>query len=209
MSTDLKIDAELSSGVRRGIAIYKDNPFNPRVDMKVRKFTNKSTGLTLVSKDTGEAQDIAGFVQEKEIDATQFIKLFVGGVKALQKLTSAGTKVFEVLYMSMIKNISQETITITYASVDQLSNPMSEATYRRGISELVSKGFIAPTESQGNYWVNPNFIWNGNRISIIKRYRKASIDLVHKSAALSHAAEQDEIKIEYCEQDELELACES
>jgi hypothetical protein len=207
MDADLKIDAELSSGVRRGIAIYKDNPFTPRVEMKVRKFTNKSTGLTLVSKETGEAQDVAGFIQEKEIDATQFVKLFVGGVKALQKLSGAGTKVFEVLYMAMVKKISQESITITYASVDQLSNPMSEATYRRGISELVAKGFIAPTESQGNYWVNPNFIWNGNRISIIKRYRKASIDLVHQKASSRQDDYEDEFEIEYSPQDDLELAC--
>ena len=51
---------------------------------------------------------------------------------------------------------------------------MSEATYTRGMRELTEKGFIAATTVQGLYWLNPSFVWNGDRLAFVKEYRKAS-----------------------------------
>jgi hypothetical protein len=51
---------------------------------------------------------------------------------------------------------------------------MSEATYTRGMRELTEKGFIAATPSQGMFWLNPSFVWNGDRLAFVKEYRKAS-----------------------------------
>jgi hypothetical protein len=47
---------------------------------------------------------------------------------------------------------------------------MSEATYTRGMRELIEKGFLAATPNIGLYWLNPSFIWNGDRLAFVKEY---------------------------------------
>lgn len=160
---------------RRGVALYDKNPFMVEVDTKTRRITNKRGDMALVNRDTGEIQsNIAGFWESEEVDSTKFVKLFVQGVKALKELTGAGTKVFEVLYLRVQDNIGKDQIFMAYAAVDQVLTPMSAPTYDRGMRELITKGFIAATPVQGWYWLNPAFVWNGDRLAFVKEYRKAS-----------------------------------
>ncbi|MUG78605.1 hypothetical protein [Commensalibacter melissae] len=44
---------------------------------------------------------------------------------------------------------------------------MAEATLRRGLRELVKAKIIANTKKQGNFYINPNFIFNGDRVRFI------------------------------------------
>ena len=61
---------------------------------------------------------------------------------------------------------------MAFSAVDQVLTPMSEATYTRGMRELIEKDFIAATKVQGWYWLNPDFVWNGDRLAFVKEYRK-------------------------------------
>jgi hypothetical protein len=160
---------------RRGVALYDKNPFMVDVSTKTRRVTNKRGDMMLVNSGTGEIQsNIAGFWESEEVDSTKFVKLFVQGVKALKELTGAGTKVFEVLYLRVQEAIGKDQIYMAFSSVDQALTPMSHSTYKRGLSELIEKGFIAATPSQGLYWLNPSFVWNGDRLAFVKEFRKAS-----------------------------------
>jgi hypothetical protein len=165
---------EYSVKTRRGVALYDKNPFMVEVTTKTRRITNKRGDMMLVSNETGEIQsNIAGFWEAEEVDSTKFVKLFVQGVKALKELTGAGTKVFEVLYLRVQENIGKDQIFMAFGAVDQALTQMSEATYTRGMRELTEKGFIAATTVQGWYWLNPSFVWNGDRLAFVKEYRKA------------------------------------
>lgn len=129
----------------------------------------------LVSRDGGEiTAPIAGFWEAEEVDSTRFIKLFVNGVKALKELTGAGTKVFEVLYLRVQDNIGKDRIFMSYSDLDQKLTPMSHSTYKRGLSELIEKKFIAATPTQGWYWLNPDFVFNGDRLAFVKEFRLKS-----------------------------------
>lgn len=160
---------------RRGVPLYDKNPFMLEVTTKTRRVMNKRGDMMLVNNETGEIQsNIAGFWEAEEVDSTKFVKLFVQGVKALKELTGAGTKVFEVLYFKVQENTGKDQIFMAVGAVDQALTPMSEATYTRGMRELTEKGFIAATTVQGWYWLNPSFVWNGDRLAFVKEYRKAS-----------------------------------
>lgn len=166
---------ESSVKTRRGVALYDKNPFMVEMTTKTRRVTNKRGDMMLVNNQTGEIQsNIAGFWEAEEVDSTKFVKLFVQGVKALKELTGAGTKVFEVLYLRVQENIGKDRVFMALSEVDQALTPMSEATYTRGMRELIEKGFIAATPTQGWYWLNPSFVWNGDRLAFIKEYRRAS-----------------------------------
>lgn len=159
---------------RRGHKIYLENPFMTGVQVKTRRITNKRGNMMLVNADTGEVgANIAGFWETEEVDATRFVKLFINGVKALAELTNAGARVFEYLYLQVQENIGKDQIFLSHLRMKQVKT-ISESTYTRGMRELLAKGFVAPTEIQGWFWVNPDYIWNGDRLDFYKRYTKVS-----------------------------------
>lgn len=159
---------------RRGVAVYAQNPFMIDMTTKTRRVTNKRGDMMLVSNEGEIVSNVAGFWEAEEVDATKFVKLFVKGVKALKELTAAGTKVFEVLYLRVQEGIGRDQVLMAFAAVDQALTPMSEATYTRGMRELIEKGFIAASPVQGMFWLNPSFVWNGDRLAFVKEYRKTS-----------------------------------
>lgn len=160
---------------RRGVALYDANPFlqTATVKTKTRRVTNKRGDMMLVNANTGEVQaPIAGFWEAEEVDSTKFIKLFVNGVKALAELTNAGTRVFELLYIEMQNNIGKDQIYLSYSGLDKNLKAISRSTFSRGLAELIEKRFIAAMPAVGWYWVNPDFIWNGDRLAFVKEFKR-------------------------------------
>jgi hypothetical protein len=191
-----QVDSGEEVTTRRGVALYKLNPFMEGggivTKTKTKRITNKR-GDMMVMGETGEiVSGVAGFWQAQEVDATQFIKLFVQGVKAFKDLTGSGTKVFEVLYIEMQKNMNKDQVFISYSKVDQTTNPMSETTYTRGMKELVAKEFLAASPVQGWFWINPSYLWNGDRLAFVREYRKkgAAVDPRQQALPLEEVAAQ-------------------
>lgn len=158
---------------RRGLTVYPRNPFvvGGMVKTKTKRLTNKK-GDFMVVGETGEiVAPIAGFWQAQEVDAAKFVKLYVNGVRAFKELTNAGTRVFEVLYLEVQKNIGQDRVYLSFTTLDD-GIKLSQATFTRGMRELIDKGFVAPTEAIAWYWLNPDFMWNGDRLAFVREYRK-------------------------------------
>lgn len=162
---------------KRGVR-YDHNPFigNAITNTKqgVKRISNKDGNrMMVVSESTREIVAPAGFWHAQEVDKTQFVKLYVNGVKAFKDLSGAGTKVFEVLYMKVQASIGTDTIWLTFPSLNQLETPMGETTFYRGMKELLLKGFIAESVTPGMYYLNPDYMWNGDRLAFVKEFRKA------------------------------------
>lgn len=164
-------DTEVKN-TRRGVVLYDKNPFVLSMTTKTRRITNKRGDMMLVNKDTGEVQtNIAGFWEAEEVDSTKFVKLFINGVKALAELTNAGTRVFELLYIELQNHIGKDEVYLSYTAMEKTTS-MSRTTFSRGVKELVEKKFIAPSVAPGKYYVNPDYLWNGDRLTFVKEYRK-------------------------------------
>lgn len=179
MSTKTETTAEATAEVlmRRGHEIFEKNPFigNALANTKnrIRKITDKSGNkMMVVDPGTGEVmQTPAGFWYGEEVDRTQFVKLYINGVKAFKELTSPGSKVFELLYLEIQKQIGKDRVFMAFGEVDKGVYPMSKATYQRGLKELVEKGFVAPSRTQGWFFINPDYMFNGDRLAFVKEYR--------------------------------------
>lgn len=161
---------------KRGVR-YDHNPFigNAITNTKqgVKRISNKDGNrMMVVSENTGEIVAPAGFWHAQDVDKTQFVKLYVNGVKAFKDLSGAGTKVFEVLYMKVQASIGTDTLWLTFPSLNQLETPMGETTFYRGMKELLLKGFIAESITPGMYYLNPDYMWNGDRLAFVKEFRK-------------------------------------
>ena len=166
---------------RRGVALYAENPFMINVQSKTKRVTNKRGDMMLVSNEGEIVSNVAGFWEAEEVDGTKFIKLFVNGVKALAELSNPGARVFEMLYIEMRNNIGKDQVYLSFTAVDSNTTNISRATFKRGLAELIEKKFIAAMPAVGWYWVNPDFIWNGDRLAFVKEYRKKRFDEIGKS----------------------------
>ena len=118
---------------RRGLTKYRENPFlmiaSSNTKGGVRKIEGKTDDrLMVVSEDTGERLGGAGFFKYQEVDKTQFLKLYINGVKAITELSSAGTKVFEVLYRTVQENKDSDKIFMAFDLVDQSIVKIARAT---------------------------------------------------------------------------------
>jgi hypothetical protein len=172
-------DAQDQKLTRRGLVLHKSNPFVVDAATNTRHGVRKIVGnsadrMMIVSESSGEVvAKGAGFWQAQEVDRTQFVKLYINGVRALKDLTQAGTKVFAVLFEEVQKQIGRDVVQLSFLSVNQELNSMSQATYTRGIRELVDKNFIAATPLQSTWYINPDFIFNGDRLAFVKEFRLA------------------------------------
>jgi hypothetical protein len=168
-----KVRAAKAPKGRRGLTKYKENPFvSPGlVGVKTKKITNSKGGMMVVHSETLQiVTPVAGFWQAQEVDSTKFVKLYVNGVKAFKELTGAGTKVFELLYLEVQKNVGKDIVWLSFSDIDQSATIMGKTTFMRGMRELLEKGFIAESSAQSKYFVNPDYMWNGDRLAFVKSY---------------------------------------
>lgn len=178
MSTEYEKDEEKSIATsRRGLAKHTINPFVSAalVPTKTRRITNKKGDMMVVRSDNKEVvAPLAGFWHSEEVDTTKFVKLYINGVRAFRDLSSAGAKVFELLYMEVQKNIGKDVIWLNFNEVDQSITPMGKSTFMRGMRELIEKGFLAESCVPSKYFINPDYLWNGDRLAFVREYRLAS-----------------------------------
>ncbi len=165
---------EQQETTRRGVVLHTENPFmaGANVATRTRRVTNKRGDMMLVSNEGELVSQIAGFWEAEEVDSTKFLKLFVNGVRALAELSNPGARVFELLYIEMQNNVGKDQVYLSFTGIEG-ETKISRATFKRGMAELIDKKFLAAMPAVGWYWVNPDFIWNGDRLAFVKEYRKA------------------------------------
>jgi len=158
---------------------HKENPFLEGMIVPVK---GKQIRLSILGKEddillqqsTGEIKG-THLVTYKKVDGEKFIKLFTSNVSLAFDLTSAGIKAFTVLMWAVQKisierdqvEMGKETLQKFLDEHEANETPllMGRSTFTRGIYELENAQIIAKTEWRGKYFLNPNFIFNGNRIA--------------------------------------------
>ena len=163
---------------KRGNVRFETSPFLHGVVANTATGTKRVTNRTgdqmmIVNQSTGEiVTPSTGFHHIEHVDKTKFLKLYINGVRAFRELTGAGTKIFEILYIEMQSNIGKDFV---FLSFTEHEHEISRATWSRGMSELIEKGFIAETVAPGKYFTNPDYLFNGDRLAFVKEYRLSSL----------------------------------
>lgn len=173
---------------------YDHNPFVGELNVPVSTKQVKVSPIgkdqnVLVNQNTGEV--IGTHVTTyKRVDSEEFVKLFTGNIALTFDLKAAGIKAFNVLmWMVQKKGIQRDLIVLDkYTLEDFLDehaerNPpikLSTSTFKRGLKELEDAQIIAKNIRPGWYYINPNFVFNGDRIAfstIIERNKKERVSL--------------------------------
>jgi len=165
---------------------YEKNPFIKTAVDNIKSGVKQIKGsssdrMMVLNQNSGEViAGGVGFVHYAEVDKTQFIKLYVNGVKAIKELTSAGTKVFEILFREVQKNKESDEVWLAFNLIDQQDTPISESTFYRGMKEIIEKKFIAESNVVNRYFLNPDFIFNGNKMTFVKAYMLKENENINK-----------------------------
>ncbi len=131
-----------------------------------------STSKVLVDVKTGESEGIALLHRYKEVDRDQFIKLYLGEVRSLFDLSKTGLKAFGFVLTCM--RINDAEIYLNIPDMVKYCEWSTTAAAYRGIGELMANKIIAPSVKANLWFINPNIIFNGDRIAFIKEYRLKS-----------------------------------
>jgi len=160
---------------RRGFPKYNTNPSINDAALTTKKGTkrisNKHGDKFLIVSDQGEIMAPAGFHSVVEVDKTQFIKLYVSGVKAFGGITATGTKLFEIVTNILNENPGKDEIYLSHNVAQTYYPDISYATFKRGMRELIQRNFLFESVDTNLYFVNVNYIFNGNRLAFINEVR--------------------------------------
>jgi hypothetical protein len=179
--------------MKRGFPVYRTNPSVPNADIKSRPrriHVPGGKGAMIVDQSTGELRGIGGmaFWWEEEVDRTQFVKLFLEGIKQAANLSKTGMQVFELVYRQVQASPGSDEIKLNqYVARD---HGMSDRTYQRGVRELLEKEFLFRSPSDGVFFVNIRFMFNGDRLAFVRSYylkgagRQQELPLGHGPALL-------------------------
>lgn len=162
---------------------YKQNPFieNMMIPVGTKKIRISSLGKDdniLVNQKTGEVSG-THVVAHRKVDTEKFVKTFADYMAFTFDLTKSGNKALRVVMWAVKEQaLSKDTVVLDkytlqefldghgFSSDESDSIPaLSLATFGRGLAELEKSKIIAKTERVGVYFINPNCIFNGDRIA--------------------------------------------
>lgn len=158
---------------------YKTNPFLEGMLIPVKGRQVKLSRLgkddnILINQGTGEVLG-THITTYKKVDNEQFVKLFTANIAMTFDLSSPGIKAFSVLlWVVQNKALAKDDVDLDALALEEFAEAhsdkdpplkLSPATFRRGLNELEKAQIIAKTMRQGRYFINPSFIFNGDRIA--------------------------------------------
>lgn len=164
-------------GEKQGSLVYSGNPSVPEKDSVSRKkrvrLGDDKKGI-IIDNNSGEMLTVGGmgFYEYEEVDETRFVKLFLAGVKQAAGLSKPGLLLFEVIYRELQKNVGQDKVGLSLYLVSEYIEEIKDRTYRRGLAELLDKEFIFRSPIDGVFFVNIQYMFNGDRLAFIKGYER-------------------------------------
>jgi len=162
-------------GEKRGLPIYTANPSIPPKSEISRprrsRLGNEKKGL-VINEGTGEILGTGGALvyEWEEVDKERFVKLFLSGLKQASDLSKAGLSLFEVVYNQMRGNPNSDVVILNFYTASEQVKGLNERTYRRGLRELLEKEFLYRSPSDGVFFVNIRYMFNGDRLAFVKAY---------------------------------------
>ena len=158
---------------------YTNPLIEPQTIETKRRVVRSARGGDLVDPLTGEVSAVAMIHAVEEKDDAEFVKVFAAGVKAAYGLTRTAGRVFQAVLSEYqrtpMKGGFADAVDLFWFGGGLCGRDieMSEATFNRGLRELLTQQFLYP-RSPSSYWVNPALFFKGNRVAFIREYRRRS-----------------------------------
>jgi hypothetical protein len=178
MTKSGRIEGQEKPITKFGFKIYETNPsVSDEVPTRVRRSDQEnSTMVSVVSPDTGElvARGTLSIVEEKEVDAEEFVKLYLAGMRKYGELTKPGLMIFEYVYHQLAgkSGMNKDTVALNAYYIQKWKPEITVRSYNRGLHELLSKEFLFRSIARDVFFVNIRYVFNGDRLALIQLYRR-------------------------------------
>jgi len=150
------------------------NPFLQSVRLKV--FILESKFHVIDTKDVNTVKSTLNTQQEFEKDP--FIKLYSerNFMNAFKNTSDTASKLF--LYIAYTLEKNSDVIYINAEKAMEFVGIKSPTTYYKYVQELIDNAIIT-RKSNSEYWINPLFLFNGNRIEFYKAHCPECLDILN------------------------------
>lgn len=164
---------------------YKDmpkmsvNPFRVMLNDSIKiAYRNNGSALLdrfeITDKDTGEViSDSKNNVllrRKQYVDNKTFVKIYHDSLKDIFSLGSSAIKVFGYLMSEMQNTINSDFVYFDEKACERFCEWKSHPQVYEGLEELIRKLIICKTENMNKIWINPKFVFNGNRIVVFNEF---------------------------------------
>jgi hypothetical protein len=169
------VDLAEPVGQRRGIDVYDRNPSVRPGGIPIRQKQVKVADgekMLMIGSATGEVlgEGQALYVENKLVDRERFVKVYPSLVKKLKDLSNPAREVFEVAFLQMLSKHQQDKIELNYYTARKYGLSISDRGYQRGVRELLEKEILYQSPSADLYFVNVDYWFNGNRVTLAESY---------------------------------------
>jgi heme-degrading monooxygenase HmoA len=160
---------------------YEKNPFvfdntdNAILSLQLPTKTKKQVIGNI--KDIGVTDVMTGEViggnflwTNKQVDEEQFAKVYLKEMHHLYGLKRTGLQTLHYLLSKLEPNT--DLVYIYYPDMQDFCGWTNKRTCYAGLKELIAHKFIAPSLMTGWWFINPQIIFNGNRLTLITNYTK-------------------------------------
>ena len=170
--------SEKTSLPMREHKVYEDNPFKERLYEQIattkksrvdKIWTKSGTVIDNESGEVREGQDL--FVATKKVvDSEQFTKVFHDQIKNTADISDRAVR---ILMWYIARELGKDKLEVIF-DIDECERvtAYSRASIYRALGELLDANIIARTKYQWMFYINPLFIFNGDRISVVTQYIK-------------------------------------
>ena len=160
---------------RKDFVQHVENPFWKEIEIKIGSKIVRVAGGTHIS-DEGESVTHSGVHVIKQVDESEFVKIYTQNMKVIFDLKPTTQKILQYLLAELQKTPNADAIYLGWFSAEKYLSEndlnVSKASFHRSMNDLLKKGFIAESPDTNMFWINPNLFFNGNRMSFIQEYRK-------------------------------------
>lgn len=174
---DIKATATHDASGRKIIKRYEHSPFSPKTmvipkkgkAIKIASSLGKNKDIALINTASGEEFE-THISTYRTVDSDRFIKIFTQNIKMIFDLSATGIKAFNVLLFAMqYQSRDNDIVDLDKLTLEdfvkETNKNMSLATFYRGLNELENNQIIAKHLRKGRYFINPHFVFNGDRIA--------------------------------------------
>lgn len=166
---------------------YEENPFMPKLiqDMTVRnkkqylRSENGNKSMVVVHDDSQTPLAHTAFYEVEEVDQNRFVKIYVDYFAAQRDLTTQGRNL--LLYFMSLLRPSNDTIRVRIDEALKFLGYKNKKSYFMGLANLLEKDVVARTKYDDEFFINPNFMFNGDRIVHAKMYVKKKSEEAKRS----------------------------
>lgn len=160
--------------------VFKENPFSRDMANNIKVHTkkifyneNRVDGVESTQMADMATGEVDGNVTVSKVfsrivkkDGESFVKLYIDNLNMLFDLSLTGRKVLQ--YVLQALQINKDKIFVNPKKGAEACGYKQTVSYYQGMTELLKKEIIALSEDKGIVYINPRYMFNGDRMFVVK-----------------------------------------